>query len=141
MATAIEAADLKTYREWSPTAFDARGLALAERQDWLVCPVMKTRDSDALERSNFDAFERIIAAQSGTDDHETHRFGHWGPGWFEIILVRPGSPAHKEAAELACALASYPVLDDALHYEYEHDTDDGRCENRDCCPETATEES
>lgn len=47
-----------------------------------------------------------------TSDFETHRFGHWGPGWFEILVVRPGSACHREAQRIAAALDSYPVLNE-----------------------------
>lgn len=120
MSNAIDNANLKTYREFRPTAFDARGLGCEDRQTWLVGPCSRTRDSGTLERANFDALVQSLEAidPDGTD-HEVHRFGHWGPGWFEIVLVRPDSKAHEEAAECACALENYPVLSDDLYSQYE----------------------
>jgi len=50
----------------------------------------------------------------GEGEHvEVHRFGHWGPGWIEIILVDPGH-YHTlwTAGEIVCSLADYPVLDE-----------------------------
>jgi hypothetical protein len=42
-----------------------------------------------------------------------HRFGHWGPGWFEIVLIDPADTnAVKIAEECEASLADYPVLDD-----------------------------
>lgn len=107
---------MKTYATWCPTGADASGLALEDRQDWLVLPVIKTRDSGALERANFDA---ALASLPKGDDHEIHRFGHWACGWFTIIIVRPGSPAADIAADVDDALSDYPILDDSLFSEYE----------------------
>jgi hypothetical protein len=43
---------------------------------------------------------------------EVHRFGHWSPGWFEIILVRPGTAAAEVAVEIEERLEDYPLLDE-----------------------------
>lgn len=106
------------YREFAPTGFDPEGLNAhdmgtdedPDRSEWLVAPVGRTRDSDPLAESNFSAFLRIVGGES--DDVEVHRFGHWGPGWYEIILVRPGTTAATEAERAESSLTDYPVLDD-----------------------------
>lgn len=108
------------YSEFRPTAFDARGLGCEDRQDWHVAPVTHTRDTaSALDRSNWDAQLRMLGGESETV--EVHRFGHWGPGWIEIVLVHPDRAAEVE--EIEGALTSYPSLDDsamsALEYEDE----------------------
>lgn len=107
---------METYSTWRPTGADASGLALEERQGWLVLPVIKTRDSGALERANFDA---ALASLPKGEDHETHEFGHWACGWFTIIIVRPGSLAADIAADIEAALSDYPILSDSLFSEYE----------------------
>lgn len=101
---------MERYRDFAPTPFDNKGAFLSDRQDWFVVPVTRTRDSDLLAQSNFEAALKLLGGES--DDVEVHRFGHWGPGWYEIILVRPGSDAEKKAQEIADSLESYPVLDD-----------------------------
>src|SRR5690349_11232303 len=101
---------MKPYREFRPTGFDPRGLALDDQQDWLVLPCTRNRDSDCLTESNFDAALKQLGGES--DDCEVHRFRHWACGWFEIIIVRPGSAAEKEAHEIEAALDDYPVLDE-----------------------------
>lgn len=110
---------MQRYAEFAPTQFDTAGLGLEDRQDWLVAPVSQTRDSEALSRSNFRSLLKAIGGPSETV--EVHRFGHWGPGWFEIILVAPGSPAEAICDEAESALEDYPVYDDmdfsALEYE------------------------
>jgi hypothetical protein len=111
-----------TYREFRPTAFDARGLGLDDRQDWLVLPVSRTRDSGPLDESNFATAEKTLAEiDPDGNDHESHRFGHWGPGWFEILIVRPGSPCAKEGEAIENALDDYPALNDLDHSEREQE--------------------
>lgn len=102
---------MQTYSEFSPTPFDSAGAFLPDRQDWLVVPVMQTRDSGPLELSNFASALASLGGESRTV--EVHRFGHWGPGWFEIIIVNPRSKKRVAIAEdIERALSDYPVLDD-----------------------------
>lgn len=108
---------LPRYSDWRPTGLDAPGLALPERQDWLVLPVTQTRDSSALEQSNFAVALKELGGEG--DSVEVHRFNHWGPGWFEIILVAPGSGEALIAEDIERALANYPVLDDMDYSERE----------------------
>lgn len=123
---------LKRYRDFRPTGCDAKGLGLEDRQDWFVAPCSRTRDSGVLAESNFTVLRRELEreqAEHGSSfteehDYEVHRFGHWGPGWFEIILVRPGSLCAQVAAELACALSDYPILDDEHHAQLEQEEAD-----------------
>ena len=111
---------LERYSDFRPTGFDSRGLRAdsmghdgGARGDWFVVPVTRTRDSGPLADSNFERTAAALqAANDPEDSYEVHRFGHWGPGWFEIIIVRPDSKAAQEAAEIACALSDYPVLDE-----------------------------
>lgn len=105
------------YREFAPTQFDVKGLGLPERADWLVAPVSKTRDSGCLDRANFDA---TLVSLGKTESVEVHRFGHWGPGWFEIILIDPtNTKAVAIAEDIERGLADYPVVDEMLLSEYE----------------------
>lgn len=105
------------YSEFSPTGFDSKGLALPDRQDWVVCPTMRNRDSDILNESNFAAALRILGGES--DTVEVHRFGHWGPGWYEIILVHPDRTA--EVDDIEAGLENCPALDqdDVSEREYQ----------------------
>ncbi len=116
--------DLPTYADYRPTAMDVAGLGLPDRAAWRVLPVMQTRDSGPLDRSNF----RVMLAELSRLDpdgahHETHRFGHWGPGWFEIILVSPDAPeaVRVAAGKAAARMEDYPILseDDWSAMEYE----------------------
>jgi hypothetical protein len=139
---------LKRYKDWSPSQFDTKGLGLEDRQDWFVAPVTRTRDSGVLEESNFAVVKRELekadnaARQANYESavrfagpvkpenvdyepsFEVHRFGHWGPGWFEIILCRPESKCAQVAADFACALADYPIADEEHHSQAEHEEAD-----------------
>lgn len=105
------------YKKYAPTCYDNEGSFLRgydeshpDRQDWLVVPVIQTRDSGPFELSNFQAALDLLGGESETV--EVHRFGHWGPGWFEIIIVKPDSKAHTQALEIEKRLEDYPVLDE-----------------------------
>ena len=114
-----------TYREFSPTPFDHAGAFLPERHEWFVAPVSITRDTDSGDRdmSNFRVLEKELDEMDPEfEDHENHSFNHWGPGWFEIILVRPGSDCCSRVEETERALEDYPVLDEEDLSEREHDS-------------------
>jgi hypothetical protein len=96
------------YSKFSPTQFDPHQY-LEDREDWLVAPASRTRDSGVLTESNWEA--QLAALDHVRAEYEIHRWGHWGPGWFEIVLVHPD---HSEVVEsLEYALEDYPVLDDS----------------------------
>lgn len=111
------------YKDFQPTPFDPKGHGLDDKQEWLVFPVTQTRDSDALSRSNFEVSEEEFKKLDPEGTHyENHRFGHWGPGWFEIILIDPN--AEKlilRSEELIRALEEYPILDEEHYYQLEAD--------------------
>lgn len=112
---------LERYATFRPTAMDPAGLALGDRQQWLVVPVSRTRDSGPLDESNFTS---ALALLGGESEHvEVHCFGHWGPGWFEIMLVDPDAPDAllTKLGEIVCALAHYSVLDDSDFHEREEE--------------------
>lgn len=111
---------MQAYKNFDPTGIDGEGKFLTgydddhpDRQDWLVCPVTRTRDTpdnDLLAESNFSAMLDALGGEG--ENVEVYRFGHWGPGWFEIILVRPGTPEETTAREQEERLENYPVLDE-----------------------------
>lgn len=102
---------MQTYADFQPTGFDPAGAFLEDdRQNWLVVPVARTRDSGPLAESNFAQALEALGGES--DTVEVHRFGHWGPGWFEIIIVKPDTPESAIADDLETALENYPVLDE-----------------------------
>ncbi len=110
---------MERYAKFAPTGFDPSGAFLPNRQDWLVLPVSQTRDSEPLAQSNFAAALEILGGESR--GVEVHRFGHWGPGWFEIIIVNPRSRYAAIAKDIERALEDYPVLDDSDLSERENE--------------------
>lgn len=101
--------EIQRYGKWAPTCFDHRGAFLGERHEWLV-GLMRTRDSGPLEESNFNAALEMLGGESETV--EVHRFGHWGPGWLEIILVAPDTPQAEMLEYIFAQMSDYPVLDE-----------------------------
>jgi len=105
--------NLIPYREWSPTSLDSKGLCGEDNgvSDFYVAPVMRTRDSRPMEESNFaSALERLGGE---TDKVQVHRFNHWGPGWFEIILVDNKDAEKVEGLrDIYKSLDNYPLLDE-----------------------------
>ena len=108
--------EVQTVAEWAPSHFDRRVgsfSGMAYRRDWIVVPVIQTRDSGLLDRCNFIAVTKFLEAEKA--EFETHRFGHWGPGWYEILIV---SPEHKiRAQEVSEAFVNYPIFNDDLYSE------------------------
>jgi hypothetical protein len=110
---------MRTYKEFRPTAFDANIPFDDERDDWLVLPISQTRDSGPFEQANFQAALNMLGGEG--EPVEVHRYGHWGPGWFEIIIVDPNSPEAATANDIEASLENYPVLDDELLSQMEYD--------------------
>ena len=95
------------------------------------------RDSDALERCNYEDFfalmrEKVVELQLDPPEGEfwdgfrtewvyDFRASHWGVGWVETLLMRRDAPEplQKEAYETLAALADYPVLDESHLSEVE----------------------
>ena len=113
---------LTVYRDFRPTGFDPAGLNGDENgiSDYLVVPVGRNRDSGIRQESNFQTALKMLGGES--KKVQVHRFGHWGPGWFEIILVDPKATKKVEIAEeIRSKLEDYPLLDedDYSRREYE----------------------
>ena len=93
--------------------------------DWVIA-IAKTRDADALERSNFDAALDLMRDYGpGTinrvspNDWAVETSGHWAVGHIDYLVVRPGTQAYINAQCIEASLEGYPVLDDELYAEYE----------------------
>lgn len=109
---------MSTYSEHIPTAFDSH-IEIEDREQWLVAPVSITRDTAKADTSNFYAALDMLGGES--DTVEVHRFGHWGPGWYEIILVDPDSPQAKILYDIAASLEDYPILGDEDYSRREYE--------------------
>lgn len=104
---------MQTYKEYSPTEFDSKGLNADEHDisDFLVL-LGKNRDSDILTEVNFDKALEMLGGES--DTVQVHRFGHWACGWFELLLVHPSLKTKAEAIQQK--LDNYPILDEDGYY-------------------------
>lgn len=72
------------------------------------------RDSNALDRSNFECGLRELGGESETV--LVVRKGHWAVGWTEWVAIHESDAEALEIADdLAGALTDYPVLDET-HY-------------------------
>ena len=89
---------------------DSKGAFLPSRKGWYIVPCSRTRDSEALEESNFESALNQLGGEG--NNVEVHRFKHWGFGWYENILVRGDTPQYEIAEGIESALKGYPVLDE-----------------------------
>lgn len=98
-----------------------------EKPDWVVV-VGQNRDSELLDSSNFDSALEMLGGESKNVAIE--RFGHWGCGWFELILVNPKSLKHvKIAFDIHESLDRYPVLDESDYFDREREYQNEYAEN------------
>lgn len=75
-----------------------------------VC-LSRTRDSDALENSNFETALKMLGGES--DTVYTLSFNHWAVGWLEHIFIDPTDiDAVRIGTEIQESLQDYPVLDE-----------------------------
>lgn len=104
--------DMQQYKDFQPTGFDPKGYMLDDQQDWYVVPVSRTRDTGPFEESNFAVALEILGGERERIV-EVYRFGHWGPGWFEIIIVNPrAGKTMRKALSIEQRLADYSILDE-----------------------------
>ena len=81
----------------------------------------KSRDSEVLERSNFDSALEELGGEDGENVVVGH-FGHWAVGWIEQIFVNKNAKDKvAKLQEIADKLEDYPVLDDDDYYQKEAD--------------------
>lgn len=88
---------------------------------WFIAPFARHRDSDTLQRSNWETGVDMLKAAEpeDADDYRILRFDHWAVGWVEIVIVRPESKCATVAAEAEESLADYPLLDEEHHSSLE----------------------
>ena len=109
--------------QWDhPTDFDSDrnfcGDSSHLREHYYLAPVSTSRDADTLTRSNWEVVTNDILKVAKHDDTEICRFGHWGCGWYEQLLIhKSDTEALKVAEEWCCFLSDYPVASDEHHSE------------------------
>jgi hypothetical protein len=73
--------------------------------------VGQSRDSDALERSNFACMLKAIGGES--DTVQVVRESHWAVGWVEWIAIHQDDGKALEIADgIAAALEDYPAINE-----------------------------
>lgn len=81
----------------------------------LYCVLAHTRDSDALEESNFLAALDRLGGEG--ENVEIHRVGHWACGWIEYLAVRERTDKFAIGDRIIAELNDYPVLDEDRYYD------------------------
>lgn len=104
------AAELPRFKDYRPTQFDGH-IRVDEIEEFIVV-IERNRDSNILDNCNFEEVLKHFGGET-PERVEVHRFGHWGCGWFELLLVHPDLA--EKAAEVVCSLANYPVWDDEAY--------------------------
>ena len=81
--------------------------------------VGQSRDSDALERSNFACMVRELGGES--DTVQIVRESHWAVGWVEWIAIHQDDGRALEIADrIKGELEDYPVIDESHWSELEY---------------------
>lgn len=84
-----------------------------EHKDWVIGPVGVHRDSEPIDRCNWEVVTELFAKLDPEYlDHEIHHFGHWAVGWVDEIAYRPGSAIATEASKIRAGLEDYAILDE-----------------------------
>lgn len=120
---------LEHLRRWmKPTCY-----AGAQWPDYYSAGVGKSRESDALERANFDAMLTALGGEQTDKEREDQndegtalslvrvvRENHWAVGWVEWIAIHESAEAQLAIADqIQGRLENYPVIDEQLWSEYE----------------------
>ena len=98
-----------------------------EWPEYFGAGVGRSRDSDALERANFDAtLAALRAVESKDGDAEGNRAvvvvreTHWAVGWIEWIAIHEtDTNALEIALGVKSKLENYPIVDEELFGRYE----------------------
>ncbi len=92
----------------------------AEWYGYYSAGVALTRDSDALERANFQAMQQALGKHM--ERCTVVREGHWAIGWLEWIAIPDDCHEPLDIAnDLMDALGDHPVISDDLFSEYEQE--------------------
>lgn len=82
------------------------------------------RDASILDQSNHVAWLALCAKHDPEcNDWYTFRASHWIFGWIEYLILKQSATAEFVHAceELTCALSEFPVANDELYSEMQHD--------------------
>lgn len=91
------------------------------RLNWYATPFMHTRDSNALDESNYEVIFRELR-ENFPNTATDHRFDHWGFGWYERVYVRADDAVAIDAVQRwVSALEDYPIANEEDYYRKEWD--------------------
>lgn len=117
--------NLTKFIDFSPTSMDSTVEGTEGKEDWLVMPITQNRDSLTIELSNFHVMQQIFEdSDPSQSSFSVHRYGHWGNGWYEILVFDPSNKTVNSTAEtILQQLEQYIVLDEGhwLLLEMEHE--------------------
>jgi len=97
---------------------------------WSVGPIIETRDSSLLEKSNAEALQKILEDRPEWEDQwAIERFGHYGPGWVKHLTFKVTEDG-KNKTDICNFLEEtfrklkddYPVLDEDDFSKREYET-------------------
>jgi hypothetical protein len=87
--------------------------------DWYIV-ASQHRDSDTVDRSNFQVLLKQLGGESDTVAVE--QASHWLVGWVEYLIVAPTDHKALRTAILAhSAVSTYPILDESEWSQLEYD--------------------
>ena len=90
------------------------------RDHWYIV-AGQSRDSNALERSNFASFEKALSAIN-PESVTIERATHWAVGWVENLMVDSADSAAIDCAiQILTALEEYPVVNEEHYSQTEYD--------------------
>ncbi len=93
--------------------------------DYFSAGVGQSRDSDALERANFQAMLERLGGKTSDDETgdplvKVVRESHWAVGWVEWIAIHESQDrALGIANTIQAKLEDYPVIDEELWSQFE----------------------
>jgi len=99
---------------------------MGETYEGYYIVVGRSRDSDALENSNFETALEMLGGEDEEAGVIVAKAGHWAVGWVEELLVSKNAPEKVAIAEqIEKKLDNYPVLneEDFSRREYEEMSD------------------
>lgn len=113
---------MKTVKRWTLP----RDYFGATWDNWFSSGFGRSRDSDALEESNFQvAYDRLKQTAKDVPDHESGKHGregvtvqivsenHWAVGWVEWIAIHESDTESLAVARELCeSYNQYPALDE-----------------------------
>jgi len=118
---------MKTYKPERLTLWTRPSCYIgATWEEYFGSGISQTRDSGALDRSNFECMVAALKAIPEPADwphdcacFQVVRENHWAVGWVEWIAIHQDAADHlHEADRIAAALEDYPVIDE-MHYSQE----------------------